>query len=750
MFKNTILITICITLSACYNTRNLQSGDIILKKNNIIVNNQKNNIIKGISKKEIRNIIKQKPNKKIAGIIPFHLFIYNLSNPQKSNWIHSYLRKIGERPILLNNLLVDKSVDQIKSHLENNGYFTSKVKSSITYMNNTCNVNYNIVTGESYIIDSINYNEIKLNNQNLYSLIKRDKANVKSGDIFTYQAINKERERIETILKNNGYYKFSKDNIYVEADSNINKFINLNFIISDSINNKPIFYNKFIIKDIYIHLDSESINNDTVNYQGYKFILPKDSKIKFKKSQIINFITLKPNTVYSKKNTELTYSNLSNTDFFRKISIEFNEVLYDSALNCNIVLNSPVKMYYSIEAEAKRSSDEGNLGISSFLQFGNNNLFRGGEQLHNTLKLSLENRQTNIQQTEQVFNTTEILYEIGLKFPKLIIPKIINNKKRNIFDMHTNIKFSASKKQRPDFTSQSISQNFGYNWQNSKNIKHKFNIIEMSFLKIGKINSYIQEQINENPFLNEQFEDKLIPATNYTFIYNTQQIYRPKNYSYFRIKIETSGNLFQSISSVVNLNRNNNNDYIIFGNPFSQYFKTDFDLRRFLVFQEDKILALRIFSGLGYAYGNSQSLPIQKQFFAGGVNSIRAWEAFGLGPGSVSNNNIYSTGDLKIEFNIEYRFPFINSLKSAIFIDGGNIWSLQNETREEGIFRLRNLPKNIALGFGFGFRYDFDFFIIRLDMATKLKDPSISYNNGWIKNPLNEKFRYNLAIGYPF
>ena len=750
MFKNTILIAIFITLSSCYSTRHLEKDDFILRGNNIVVNNQKNNIVKGISKKEIRNIIKQKPNKKIIGFIPFYLFIYNLSNPKKNNWAHSYLRKIGEQPIKLNTFLIEKSINQIQSHLENNGYFTSTVTSSIKYNNRCGIVNYNISTGDSYVIDEINYNTIKQSNQKLYSLIKPNETNIKTGDIFTYQSIDKERERIENILKNNGYYKFSKENIYIEADSSKNKFINLNFIISDSSNRKPITYNTFKVRDIYIHIDSNKGTKDTLNYNGYKFISTNNNHTTFKKLNIINFIKIIPNTLYSKKKTELTYSNLSNIDFFRKISIEFSEEITDSILKCNIFLELPTKMYYSIEAEAKRSSDEGNLGLSSYLQFGNNNLLKGGEKLYSTLKLSLENRQTNIKKTEEVFNTREILYEIGLEIPKLIIPQSVNNRIGNIFDMHTNIKFSASKKQRPDFTSQSISQNIGYKWKTSNRVQHTLNLIELSFSKIGEINSYIQEQINENPFLNEQFEDKFIPAINYTYTYNNQQIYRPSNYSYFRIKLETSGNLFRTISSTIKLNKNDNNNYIVFQNPFSQYLRIDMDFRKFLVFQEDEILAFRIFYGVGYAYGNSQSLPIQKQFFSGGVNSIRAWEAFGLGPGSVTENNVYSTGDIKIEFNIEYRFPFFNALKSAIFIDGGNVWSLQNDTREGSVFEINKFTNQMAIGFGAGLRYDFDFFVIRLDLATKLKDPSILENNGWIKNPLNEKFRYNLAIGYPF
>jgi uncharacterized protein YcfL len=100
LIKNIILITLSFLLISCYSTRHINTHDNILKENNITINNEKNNRAKGVSKKEINSIIKQKPNKNILGFIPFHMWIYNLSNPEKNNWINSYLREIGEEPIV--------------------------------------------------------------------------------------------------------------------------------------------------------------------------------------------------------------------------------------------------------------------------------------------------------------------------------------------------------------------------------------------------------------------------------------------------------------------------------------------------------------------------------------------------------------------------------------------------------------------------------------------------------------------------
>ena len=748
MIKKILLLLPILFITSCYSIKHATQDDYILKSNKININHADKARIKNITKKEINLIIKQQPNKKIIGFLPFHLCLYNISNPKKNNWFNSYLRKIGEHPVLFDNSLTEKSINQIKSYLENNGYFTASINNKLQYKGNKVNVFYNIHTGDSYIINNVKYNTIFDNE--IYNLIqkKHQKYIIQKGDIFTYNKVNNERIEIEKLLQNNGYYKFSKELIYVEADSTENKKINLNFRLKE-INIDSSTYEKFYIDNIFIHLNSANTNNDTIIKDDYFFIIPKNTKSEIKLNTICELIDIKKNKKYSKEEIEKTYSNLSNLLFFKKIVIEFNEK-QNNKLHCNIQLESPVKMYYSVEAETKRSADEGNLGVSGYLQFGNRNLLKGAENLNGKIKLSLENRQSTINKNEKLFNTREIFYEISLRVPKLILPKIIVDKLTSSYQMNTNFVFSLAQRQRPDFSSEIITQKLGYNWKSSKNIEHQLNLIELSFSDIGEINSFIENELIENPYLSEQFEDKFIPATNYIFSFNNQKIYKPINHTYIKAKAELSGNLLTAIAPIVNFKKNEKNQYIIFNNSFSQYARMDLDIRRYIIINKENVLVLRGFYGLGYSYGNSEELPIQKQFFSGGVNSIRAWEAFGLGPGSSTDLNNYSTGDIKLEFNIEYRFPLYNSLKSAVFIDGGNIWSIKNDPREGSRFNFNSFPNQIAIGIGIGFRYDFDFFVIRLDVATPVRDPMLMINDRWIENPLNGNFRYNLAIGYPF
>ena len=168
MIKNITLLIIIFSLFSCYSIKHLETDEYILKTNKILINNNNQTRVKNISKQEINTIIKQKPNKKILGFIPFHLWIYNFSNPEKNNWINTYLRKIGEKPVILNYNLVEKSMNQIKAHCENNGYFTSSVTSNIEYKKHKAYINYNINTGKSYLINQVRYDQIT--NKNIYKI----------------------------------------------------------------------------------------------------------------------------------------------------------------------------------------------------------------------------------------------------------------------------------------------------------------------------------------------------------------------------------------------------------------------------------------------------------------------------------------------------------------------------------------------------------------------------------------------------
>jgi outer membrane protein assembly factor BamA len=167
---------------------------------------------------------------------------------------------------------------------------------------------------------------------------------------------------------------------------------------------------------------------------------------------------------------------------------------------------------------------------------------------------------------------------------------------------------------------------------------------------------------------------------------------------------------------------------------------------------------LRGFAGVGYAYLNSAALPFEKQYFSGGANSIRAWQVKNLGPGSYDDPDETAypnqTGDVKLEANMEYRFPLFWKLEAAVFLDVGNIWSLSPEDDRPGAgFKFNRFYKELAVGTGAGTRLVFNFFILRFDLGIPLRSPVQVEDSNWLPGNAGISGRdltFNIAIGYPF
>jgi outer membrane protein assembly factor BamA len=212
-----------------------------------------------------------------------------------------------------------------------------------------------------------------------------------------------------------------------------------------------------------------------------------------------------------------------------------------------------------------------------------------------------------------------------------------------------------------------------------------------------------------------------------------------------------AGNLLSNLSKILNLEKNPEGSYEVFGVPYSQYVKTELDYIKHWDFGKSNILAIRGYLGIAIPYGNSKSVPFSKSFFAGGPNDNRAWAAYNLGPGSVQSSNEFNEANLKIAASIEQRFNILGRFNGAFFVDMGNIWNvLDNVEDEKATFDNFSSLKDIAIGSGFGLRYDFSFFVLRFDVGFKTYDPSYELGNRWFNDYNFGNAVYNIGINYPF
>lgn len=246
-------------------------------------------------------------------------------------------------------------------------------------------------------------------------------------------------------------------------------------------------------------------------------------------------------------------------------------------------------------------------------------------------------------------------------------------------------------------------------------------------------------------------ENNLIVASNFTYTRNNRAGITDNSFSQIRIKLESAGNILSAVSKVIPFEENDNGNLLVFGVPFSQYVKTEFDYIKHWDLSRSNVLAMRSFFGIAIPYGNAESVPFVRSYFAGGSNDNRAWFPYSLGPGSSQDVNDFNEANLKIAFNLEYRFPIVGDIKGALFTDVGNIWNVwDNVDDPKKTFSGFESLADIAIGSGFGLRYDFSYFVFRLDTGFKTYNPAEVPSKRWFRDYNFANAVFQIGINYPF
>jgi hypothetical protein len=271
-------------------------------------------------------------------------------------------------------------------------------------------------------------------------------------------------------------------------------------------------------------------------------------------------------------------------------------------------------------------------------------------------------------------------------------------------------------------------------------------------------NQEFLDSIKNTP-LGYSFENHVINDLRYSFELNNQTIGKSRDFFFARFNAESAGNIVHLVQTTVNP-KDSDYTYQLFNVPYFQYLMGDVDLRYYNVIDKQNRMVYRLFIGVGYPFGNFSALPYEKRYFAGGPNSIRAWNTRDLGPGSDTTRNMFSffpnkSGDIKIEGNIEYRFKLIWKMEAALFLDAGNVWNIRKDPDKPGAeFNWGRFHKEIAVGTGFGARFDFSFFLLRIDVGIKLRDPALPEADRWFNDfkgfRLRDDLHWKFGIGYPF
>jgi hypothetical protein len=785
-------------LSSCRTTRRVADGNFLLTKNELVFTQKTH--VKELDQDEVSAIIKQRPNRKVAGLIPFHVSLHNIGNNGKDKKMRKWLMNIGEEPVLLDSVLTHTSAQQIHLFLKQRGFFLNEVTDTTIYKKKKAFVKYNITLNEPYRVRRIIY---AIPDTNLFNPVlesSKNKTLIQTGTIYSDKTFEKERERMVYEMKDKGYYLFNREHIAFEIDSNLNQYrVDVKVVIKNPYNRQILsaradtmvegLHKKYYIRNIYINPQYNARSEfqssfDTVNVNKTYILYTKPYL--FRPDVITRSIFISSGELYRQSKVEYSYNRIAELRSFRFINFRFegSEISSSDSLDCFVNLTPSSRQSIGFDSEGTHRG--GNLGIAGNIVYRNKNTFKGAEVFEFRIKGGLEAQQINTQVSEDnssgsdliertPFNTVEYGAEASIYVPDLLLPGFLKRDPR-FTKPRTNLNFSYNYQHRPDFQRTIANMNYRYSWSISDFHSLTINPLDLSVIRIEK-DPLFEQRLKEigNPLLINSYSNHLIPATRLSYTYSNQPVNRRRNFTFFRINLESAGHTMRALSPVLGLDTNAQGSYEIFGIRFAQYVKTDIDIRRFTVITENTEMVYRFFSGIGIAHSNLNVLPFEKSFFGGGANGMRAWRARSLGPGGLTDTlrRIDQIGDIQLEANVEYRFDMISFFEGAFFADAGNIWLLREDLqRPNAHFMPSTFISQVAIGAGFGLRLDFSFFLVRFDIATQIRDPALLEGERWVfqskagynammkENAINKglavplpyrpRLIFNLGIGYPF
>jgi outer membrane protein assembly factor BamA len=760
IFHGLIAVTLLLVYG-CSNTKFLTGDQILYTGRNEVTFTNKE-LTDGV--KSVKNVSQSltmyKPNGALFGnkrvLPPVGLWSYNYLKPKGkgkfSNWLY---RTLSNEPILVSTVNPELRCRNIETKLFNMGFFNTKAWAVVdTNKKNSrkAKISYYVKADNPFRINKISF---ATPIDAVDSIINSDKERLelKSGDLFNLETVKSGTQKKASILVEQGYYFFKPTCIQIVADTTKTPF-RLDLLIGKRSDIPDFVYRKYTINQIKVsltgapgNLSGGNISKDSIYYDG---IYLTGLSNYLEPEVITRSILFRSGDLYSSVKHQTTIQRLNNNGVFRYVKMQFvvQDTLHQKLdLLIDLAPLKDVSLDLEGNVESKSSGFTGP-GVAATLAHANMN------REANKLQLKLHgNVEWQFGKTDSSFlgNTS---YSLGISssfvFPRFVLPFTLPKESELLLSKTViNLGYEFTNKVQY-YRMSAINLGWGYQWKKAQKISHIFYPFNLNLVNLLETTPEFDDIIDTNPYVKKSFEEEFIAGMKYDLIYD--DINRKPNGLYGQFSLSTAGNLIE----LLNLNSGGERPYTIFGNIYSQFIKASADLRLFTNTAKQG-LVLRLYTGMGYSYGNSTVMPYIEQFYSGGASSLRAFTARSVGPGTYKpeeiNGIIDQTGDIKLEGNIEYRFPISKTLKGAVFVDAGNVWLLNEDVSRPGAeFKFDTFIHQLAVGTGFGLRFDFNFFVMRTDLGLPLRTPYSTETGNWLTTTkaVFSGGMFNLAIGYPF
>ena len=818
------LLGLWVSLSGCLGTKHLKENEKLLYR-------QRTQAPKNIEKEALRNLYVQTPNRKFLGL-PFTplVSIYyfgerrydqekfirkkeaaekkyddKISRTTSAKKIDNYQFKKQKKVTKYNGFIengnnwmqwgepisvydssqVRLTRERFNEYLFSNGYFKSTVTDSVVVNDKLVTVIYRVLPGKPYLIDSIVYDVADttimriINETNEETLIKR-------GERFQQDNFTNERERIDLLLKDHGYYDFSRQYIEFATDTSY-KSPERKVAVMISIRDpaKRGYHKQFKIDSVTFTTDvGTNIPNTRRRTRKYHDIEYRYFVNNYNLKVLSQRVFLRPEELFSRAKTLNTQRQLGNIEAFKFININYDTSGGKFIAN---IFASPLARYEWTN-EAGVNVTQGYPGPFYIISFKKRNVFKSMETFDLSGRFGFEGV-ASATSSENVYKSTEAGLNASLTFPQFMWPfKERLRFKFAQYNPKTKFSIGYAYSDRPEYRRTAITFNGTYTWQNNRNRTYSLTPINLAVIDTANLSESFKKLLQDqndlgNNNLTNAFRPSFVNSIIFAITWNLNNYGNIKeNSGYIRAQIESGGTLWNFIDPkfIEDLKL-----------EYFKYIRLSLDMRRVDPVDKNTVLAYRFNSGLAYAYGDNQSLPYEKFFFAGGSNSIRAWRPRRLGPGSTKpaesaepekdglfDYSIEKPSTILLEASIELRQKLFGFVNGAVFIDAGNVWTfepinkkdpdgniIQDETSQ---FKVNRFYKEFGIGTGFGLRFDFSFLILRLDVGMKVYDPARDKGDKFVLDKVRfwkpyatlqedgeytnykEPVIYNVGIGFPF
>ena len=726
-----------------------------------------------------------------------------LGIPRFTPWYYIHqLVGVGESPTLLDRETVSNDIERIRLYYENLGFFDASVDTTIVeYRPNRFEVSFIIEEGEPSRLRSVSYTGLpdfefdedlkeEFFSESNYAGNTENDTTFVVDEQYNAQKLRQEQSRIIDFLKNHGFAASQRDSVraLIKRDEEDPYTMDVLYSIRPG--------DLYTFGDVHIQLAGpddgdefeESVTETDPRFveDGFTIYMDKQESANTKFDLLTEQLQFRAGETFNQSaylRSVNSYQNLGMMQMNRfGLSEDGSQPDYS---------REKIPVYFELQTVPKHSIRTELFGMRRYgfgtgigMNYSNNNLLGRAENLTLGLNTNLEfvtsntlneisprdedgNRTTS---GSDIFQSYEFRVEYSL--PRLNWPINSLSNADWIESSRTRYSLSYSQSNQLFFNINSdVRFNLRYELRHSQRFQSLIDMFELDVVDTDPSSQFRQNLVNEfgeNSIellrIEEDFRPQFSSVIRYTFRAQDTNLIK-RNYGYFSEYsvalggnipylidryLVTPGDTEGTLPSPLKISSNSL--------AYSRFFKLSADFRRYFSLSQDAVAAFRLFGGYAHPIGESDNIPLNRRFFAGGSNDIRGWSPFRLGPGSISPDEVtIPGGEVKLAAFTEIRQTFMKNVLSADWYlawhtDAGNVWygpgntfidEEETDLLREGRFRFNDFYNQIAVGSGIGIRLDWEFIVARFDFTYRAHDLEL----GWFNN---RQMYFSFGIGHSF